>query len=147
MSWITLAESDLLTRMNSKELEGIRAAALAAGQADPVAPSILQVVNHIRGAVRACDSNTLGDGDTIPDELLGEALDMLVYILPSRVGTYTTATRKDLHDKAVKLLQRVAECKFYIQNPTTASTTDPPKSKPAITARDKEFTRTKQDGI
>ncbi len=147
MSWIEIAESDLLTRINSAELEGIRAAALAVGQADPVAPSIIQVVNRIRGSVAACDSNTLGDGDTIPDELLGAALDMLVYIIPSRVGADASDTRKDLHDKAVALLKEVALCRFYIQDPVTASTTDPPKSVPAITARDREFTRAKQDGI
>ena len=60
MAWIIPAESDLLTAFSETELATYRAAATASGQADPVAPTLAQVVDLVRGYVGAYKPNTLG---------------------------------------------------------------------------------------
>ena len=49
MAWIIPAESDVLTVLSEAELATYRAAALAAGQTDPLAPTLAQVVDLVRG--------------------------------------------------------------------------------------------------
>jgi len=49
MAWITITESDLLTAISGDELASFREAALADAQADPVAPTIAQVTDLVRG--------------------------------------------------------------------------------------------------
>ena len=53
MAWIIPAESDVLTALSETELATYRAAALASGQADPLAPTLAQVVDLVRGYVGA----------------------------------------------------------------------------------------------
>ncbi len=86
MAWIIPAESDVLTVLSETELATYRAAATASGQADPVAPTLAQVVDLVRGYVGAYKPNTLGLPGTIPQKLLAPALDLVAVRLPQRVG-------------------------------------------------------------
>jgi hypothetical protein len=49
MAWIIPAEADVLTVLSETELATYRAAALASGQSDPLAPTLAQVVDLVRG--------------------------------------------------------------------------------------------------
>jgi len=125
MSWVTIAESDLLTRISGPELDAYRAAAIASGQDDPVAEILSGVIAEVRGRVAACARNALGDGETIPSELLHHALALAVYRLitrlPGRGSSAALESRKSAYDDAQKVLADVAACRFAIVAPTTES--------------------------
>src|ERR1700749_3839015 len=100
MSWIIPIEADVLTVLSETELATYRAAALAAGQADPLAPTLAQVVDLVRGYVGAYRPNTLGEPGTIPQKLLATALDLVAVRLPQRVGVTPKDVRKTAADQA-----------------------------------------------
>ena len=149
--WVTIQESDLLTGISGPELAGIRSAALATGQSDPVQPTLDQVTRLIRGRVAACRHNRLGEGNTIPDELMEAAVAIALMKLPARAAGLTIdpdGTRQSAADDAQDLLKEVAACRFAVQQPETVSeeqTAAPPK--PAMQEKNRRFTRTSQDGL
>jgi len=123
MAWDAIAETDVVTHISGDELEALRAAALADGQADPVQPSIDQITGQVRGYIAACAKNNL-DSDTtkIPDRLLGAACDMVIAEIIARVPGYELDEgRQDKYDKAIRLMEQVAACKFAIDDPNTGS--------------------------
>src|SRR5882762_5188863 len=101
MAWMTPAESDVLTVLSETELTTYRAAATASGQADPVAPTLAQVVDMVRGYVGAYRPNTLGLPGTIPQKLLATALDLVAVRLPQRVGVSPKDVRLMAANRAV----------------------------------------------
>lgn len=151
MSWITITEADLVTKLSGAELEALRDAVLADGQMDPVQPAIDQVTREVRGYVAACASNTLGDGNTIPDELLEAALSLLVIRFLSRVAGLSIDGEGDPRMKAAEqaktLLRDVAACRFAIAQPETVSDEVIGSPSPSMAPRTRHFTRAKQDGI
>src|SRR5271156_512205 len=108
MAWITPAEPDVLTVLSETELATYRAAALASGQADPLPPTLAQVVDLVRGYVGADRPTTLGVSGTIPQKLLAPALDLVAVRLPQRVGVPPKDVRKSAADQAIRLLEQVA---------------------------------------
>ena len=146
MSWIAITEAHLVTQISGSELEPLRAAALADGQADPVQPSIDQVTAEVRGYVAACRSNTLDATTTkIPDRLLRHALAMIVAVIVGRVPGYELDEKKKAALEAARDTMRdVAACRFAIEDPTTGDESAPA---PAITERTRYFDRDSQEGI
>lgn len=146
MSWLAITEAHLLQHISGAELEALRAAALADGQADPVQPSIDQVTAQVRGYVAACRANTLdSDTDAIPDRLLAAACAMVVAVIIGRIPGYELdEKKKSALDEARRLMRDVAACTFAIEDPTTGSESAP---SPAITPRTRQFDRSSQDGI
>lgn len=130
MSWITLTEADVITKLSGPELAAMKTAALQAAQTNPLTEVITQVVREIRGYVAACQRNTLGDGDTIPDELLGAAVSRIRFELATRlpVASLLTQARTDANSQALTLLRDVAACKFLVIEPDTAA----PKQAPGV---------------
>jgi len=148
--WIYVSESDVLSRLSGPEAAAMKTAALQSGQADPLPEVITQVVREIRGYVKACDRNTLGDGETIPDEVLGAAINRIRYELATRlpVPSLLTEARTEASRAAISLLKEVAACRFVLEQPATAATevsASPPT--PRITERTRHFDRCDQDGI
>ncbi len=121
MAWIEITEADVLTVLSGPELAGYRSAALALGQADPVAPTIAQVVAMVRGHVAGCPANILGAGATLPEKLKAAALDVIAYRIPCRLNMKSGPSRQNLHDQAVRLFERVSQGRFAIEEPATAS--------------------------
>jgi len=120
MSWAAITEAHIVTHIAGAELEGLRAAALADGQVDPVQPSIDQVTELVRGYVAACATNTLGDAGTIPTRLLGPACTLVICEIINRVPGYELDDdRGDARDKAIRLLEQVAACNYAIEDPET----------------------------
>lgn len=113
MSWRAITEADVVNRMGGPELEGLRAAALADGQSDPVAATIALIVSKVR---RACISNgniTMGAAGTIPEDLLTEALDLIVWEIMKRPGAAIlddkgSNARHDAVNKADKVLHELS---------------------------------------
>lgn len=127
MPWLTITEANILSKLSAPELAAMKTAALGSGQSDPLAEAIADVTREVRGYVAGCSGNTLGDGDTIPDELLGAAINRIRYELATRlpVASLLTDARKEANRDAVALFGKVASCSFRIVPPTTAAATQP----------------------
>jgi hypothetical protein len=147
MAWITPAESDFLTVFSETELATYRAAALAGGQADPVAPTLAQVVDLVRGYVGAYKPNTLGLPGTIPQKLLAPALDLAAVRLPQRVGVAPKDVRRSAADQAIRLLEQVAAGVFNIEEPDSSTTETTSAPRPSISGNDRDFTRCTEEGV
>jgi hypothetical protein len=152
MSWIVITEAHLLTKISGPELEAVRAAALADAQADPVQPTLDQVTREVRGYVAGCAANQLGDGNTIPDELLDAALSLAVVRFLSRAGGLSIDGEDNPRMKAAEaarqLLRDVAACRFAITQPEAVS--DEVVSGGAITvvnSNSRRYTRDKMDSL
>jgi hypothetical protein len=140
MSWLAITEDHLLTRVSGAELDALRDAALAVGQDDPIAEIIATVTREVRGYVKACASNSLGADGMIPDELLGAALDRIVWEIMKRPAATiidADSARKDANAAAIALFKDVAACRFELEQPdgATAANTgtaaiNPPASHP-----------------
>jgi hypothetical protein len=147
MAWIIPAESDLLTTLSETELAAYRAAALASGQADPVAPTLAQVVDLVRGYVGAYKPNTLGLPGTIPQKLLAPALDLAAVRLPQRVGVPPKDVRQQAAGRAVRLLEQVAAGVFNIEEPDTATPETTAAPQPSICAHPRRFDHHREEGV
>jgi len=149
MAWLTITEAHIATKMTATELSAFREADLVAGQPDLIADAIETVTNKVRGHVAAWADNTLGAEGTIPKELLGAALDLLVLEIQTRAGGMLidlSETRKTAADKADQLLGRVAIGKFAIEDPDTG-VTGIPRPTPHISERDTKLHKAYQEGI
>jgi len=150
MAWREITEEDLLTQISGPELESFRTAALADGQADPVQPTIDQVTRQVRGRVAACQRNTLGEGNTIPDELMGEAVALIVMrIMPRAAGVVIDSggERKAAAEKADETLRDVARCLIAIEQPAVVSTEKVVSQSPKISRPCRQFDPRSVDGI
>ena len=147
MSWIIPAESDVLTALSETELATYRAAATATGQADPLAPTLAQVVDLVRGYVGAYKPNTLGPAGTIPQKLLAPALDLVAVRLPQRVGVSPKDVRQSAATAAVRLLEQVAAGVFNIEEPDVATDEITSAPRPSIEARRRHFGQRREEGV
>lgn len=147
MAWIEITEADILTVMSGPELEAFRAAARADGQADPVAPTISQVIDLVRGYVGGNTVNILGPEATIPSKLLAPAIDIIAVRIPGRVGKAPKAGRKDAADNAIKLLEQVARGAFDIEEPVEPGPDQPSAGRPSFSGRPRRNVRAESNGL
>lgn len=119
MSWITLTETDVITKLSGPEIAAMKTAALQSGQANPLPPIIEQIVTELRGYLGACENNVLGLAGTIPDELEGAAISRIRFELATRlpVKSLLTDDRREANRAALTLLRDVAACKFAVVQP------------------------------
>lgn len=150
MSWIEVTEAKVIAKLSGPEIAAMKTAALQAAQANPLTEVISQVVLEIRGYVAGCSSNTLGEGATIPDELLGAAVSRIRYELATRlpVASLLTEARQDANAAAITLLRDVAACRFKVVAPETAAEEQAGGGKrPRIESPTRYFKDADQDGI
>jgi len=147
MAWIIPTENDVLTALSETELAIYRAAALAGGQVDPVAPTLAQVVDLVRGYVGAYRPNSLGAAGTIPQKRLAQAIDLVAVRLPQRVGVPPKEVRKAAADRAVRLLEQVAVGVFNIEEPDVVSSEVTSAPRPSIRARRPHFAPRDEEGL
>jgi len=146
MAWITITEADVLTALSEPELTAFRGKGLAEGQPDTLEPVIAQVANEIRGRVAACGRHRLGAGTTIPEELLGVALDLVVQQLADRLGVPARGNRKDAVARAHETLTAVARCEFDFAAPETPDSERRAGPVPRIHANEPQYQRQHQEG-
>lgn len=152
MAWRDITETDLKVRFSGTELANWRSAALATGQADPVASAISYVSELVRGYIAGCETNQLGAGTTVPESLIGPALDILTIEIPRRVGSAVIdpgKLREKAYDQAFVILKDVAKCDFGIEKPTTPNEDATASSvlSPTYLGRDPMFGRELSDGL
>lgn len=148
MSWISITEAEVQTRLTGPELTALKQSALASGQTNPLPEIVEQVIDEIRGYIAAA-GNVLGDGQTIPQKLLGTALAMIRYRLCTRlpVASLLTQQRIEENSAALRLLERVSDGKFLVEEPSTESTEDISNPTPSVTAKTENFDSTDQNGV
>jgi phage gp36-like protein len=124
MSWITITSTDVQTRLTGVELSALQKVALAPGQPDPLDDVISKVVDEVRGYIAANPKNTLGGADTVPQKLLSASLAIIRYRLATRlpVKSILTEDRVKENADAIRLLERVADGKFAVEDPVTGDT-------------------------
>jgi len=122
MSWLTLTTTEVRTRLTGPEVGAVQAAALAAGQTDPLPDIVAQVVAEVRGYVAGHVSNHLElDPATIPSALQGAALAIIRYRLLTRLPgkALLTEDRVKENEQALLLLRMVARGEFAVDTPAT----------------------------
>lgn len=144
--WISITTDDVKTRLAGAEFTAYTQRALSAGQVDPLPDITAQVVREVRGHV-AGGGNTLGDGLTIPDELLAAAVDMIAFRLTTRLGITVKEDRKTANDQAKTLMGQVGRGEFKIASPATAAAAQAGAPSPRISPRTKHFSLEDADGL
>lgn len=126
--WIEITASSIQAALSGPELAAYQSAALADGQGDPLHEIISQAVEEARGYI-ASGSFALEVGATIPFRLQRSVVSLIRYRLitrlPIRSGELLEHRRRE-YDDAIRLLERVAEGKFNIEEPEETDPTEPP---------------------
>jgi hypothetical protein len=123
MAWISITDDTITSALSGPEIDALRTAALESGQDDPMGAMLEQVARLIRGKC-AAGSIVLGDGLTIPDELISTAQTIVRWEALTRlpgVGMLQDDARRLSYEKALKLLDDVTNGKFYVVPATTAA--------------------------
>lgn len=135
-SWQTVSESDLTTVVSGAELSAYRTAALADGQADPVAAVITAAVNECRGRIAAHPKNKLASGETIPAALLPHVLVLARQRIFSRLPVKISQARQDEYSETQAFLRDVAKGLVAIDQPDSEAETQAGGAvRPSFTAR------------
>jgi hypothetical protein len=130
MSWLTITVDTLKTRNAGAEVTALQESALGDGQTDPVVEIIQMVTDEVRGYI-ATANIPLGAGATIPSKLLLAAINRIRFEAATRLpgGSMLDDDRRSANDAAVRLLERVADGKFAVEEPTTEDDEDIATSK------------------
>lgn len=144
MAWTVLAESHLLESINDAELQQYRTIHTQAGQSDPVAGTLENVSNLVRGYVN--QQNDL-EATGIPPSLITAAVDIAIYRLAKRVSDALAEKKKPAFDEAMELLAMVAKGEFAVEDAETVS--EGPEVAPVeiVSAPARKTTRTKLEGL
>lgn len=154
MAWTTLTVETLKTRNAGAEITALQESALADGQSDPVPEIIAMVIDEVRGYIATAEI-PLGAASTIPSKLVLAAINRIRFEAATRLpgGSLLDDDRRAANTAAVKLLERVADGKYAVEEPETEdtetiaagvtpsyTTTNPPQGQ-------RNFDRADQDGI
>lgn len=121
MAWQSITVTDVMTKLSGAEVSALQTAALGSGQTDPVAGIITAVVDEVRGYVAANPDNRLGDAGKVPSKLVSATLSIIRHRICTRLPLKSLLTEERIAEKndALRLLDRVADAKFAIEDPVT----------------------------
>lgn len=123
MSWVTITV-DLLHQKNAgAEVDAARTAALNVGEPDPVPGIIEQVIREVRGYVLANTKNKPGPEGTVPDELLGQAINRIRFEAATRLpnGALLDEDRRTANRDAWSAMRDASAGRMTITQPDTVS--------------------------
>lgn len=147
MSWQNLTPSDVLSKLSGAELSALQSAALGSGQTDPVPGIISAVVDEVRGYIAANPNNRLGSAGMVPSKLVSATLAIIRHRVCTRLPLKSLLTEERISEKAdaIRLLERVADGRFAIEDPVTGETATPKVEQVSIPVR--KTSRTKLAGL
>jgi hypothetical protein len=125
MSWMLLAAEDLQNALTQVELDVFSQSVLEPDQDDRVKSLVVWVTALVRGKVAAYPVNRNRmdqNGDTIPEELYGAAIEICRYKLLTSFpqgGVFLDASRTASYRDALKQLDDCASGKFVVGDPDT----------------------------
>jgi hypothetical protein len=149
MSWSTITQSDLKTKLSGPEYTALTAAVLSSGQPDPVALVIANVVNEIRGFIAGADFH-LGPAETLPSRLLDTALTIVAWraALRLNIAQMLSDNRKAEYNRAMDLLGKLSDGNFSLEEPSTLDTeVSVDRPTPSFTPKTLQMDRPSEDGI
>jgi hypothetical protein len=139
MIWRAPTEADILSGgISGAELEAFRAAALAEGQADPLASQITMVVDLMRSYIAQCpnvDMSTKTAG-TIPESgmlIFCEIITPVIQRRPAGALIDPSGIRLDATANARKWLSDAAACKVAVDEVPPPTAEGAPIPKPRYT--------------
>jgi hypothetical protein len=149
--WIPLTSALLQTKLTAAEFSSISAAQLPSGTtaAELIAQEITSTVAMVRGYVAANRENTLGEGETIPDELRDAALCILRHKTFSRIPglkKLLDEARVREYEDALAQLKDAAAGRFRVTPPETIATAQPASQTIASRASKRQSTRQSWSG-
>lgn len=147
MSWQTITSDSVLSKLSGAELSAIQTAALGTNQTDPVPGIIAAVVDEVRGYVAANPDNRLGAEGMVPSKLVSATLALIRYRVCTRLPVKSLLTEDRVREKddAIRLLERVADGRFAVEDPVTGETASPKVEQVSTPTR--KATRTKLGGL
>jgi hypothetical protein len=120
MAWHQITDQDVLEEFTPAEqaaLKGIQGA-------DSLPRVLARVIAQVRGAIRA-GGYELGDDNTIPDQLDGDAVAIARWrwlISFPQLKALQTVERKQAHDDAQKRIDKVAQQEMKVESPNPGTT-------------------------
>lgn len=152
MTWITFSESHIFRYLAAPQVEALQAAALAAGQANPLPEIIADTAARVRNEIRGNPTNRVSAVATeVPPELIGAAAALAIEAAQTRLpGLSLTAEQIRLANDSRSMLRRVAAGTFPITLPTTIE--DPDRTQrnlraDVVSSRARTFTRERMAGL
>ena len=145
MAWRAPTENDLLGSISNAELAAYRAAVVADAQGDPVTARLAIVAEFVRGYIASNRENVLGAAGTLPETLIGPAMDYLAVDVIKRIpGRKIDPARDDARKAAITLFEQVASGKYAVSDPDSGAVA---ASSPTINEPERKFDHDSQDGI
>ena len=106
MAWRKVTEQDLTSALSREEIDGIRSS--ADFETEPVGLRIAETVAYVRGCIRSGGRTRLADDPTtLPESLIGPAMNKLRVELLTRFDVTVNETRQKLYEDAEKLFKEV----------------------------------------
>ncbi len=132
--WIAIAENTLDDYLVAAQMTAVKTVALKAGQTNPVTRITADVVARVRNKVASCEHNNISaDVTTVPPELKWATCYLIIEELQVRLpGLKLTEEQKAQVERALKELDRVADCKEAISTPSEPIVPDVQSGPPAV---------------
>jgi len=145
MSWSAPTRETLIESLSSEELDRLVDMGVDNNQ-DLLNGILTRTVNFVRGFLRRSGC-TMGASGTIPAELLAPAMDYAAVDLLVRAGVDVKTERTDRRTEARIIFEQVAKGQFDVEDPSGSNAESAGGPSPSVTARDRSFGRTYEEGI
>jgi hypothetical protein len=144
MPWLEITTDDVLGAVNDNELTVAIQSYIAAGQSNPLPGTIAEKTAEVRGYVAV--RNRLGVSG-VPLELKATTIDLIVFDTLARISPDLAKRRIHWHDEAMKRLERVADGKFSVCEPSTPAVEQSQAPSPHFERRRLDFEKRDESGI
>src|SRR4051812_31509551 len=118
-NWILIAVTDLNDYLVAAQVNALRTAALAGGQADPFTNVMHDMASRIRLKIESCRTNQVSaTAYTVPPECKWIACYLIIEAMQTRLpGLKLTEEQKGQVDRAYKELNLIAKCDSVVTLP------------------------------
>lgn len=150
--WITIVLTDLDDYLVAAQRSALSTAALRTGQADPFLEIMPDIILRIRAKIKSCPTNQVSSTvTTIPPELKWVACYLILEAMQVRLPSLALSEGQRAQiDRAVTLLDRIADCKDLVTAPGEAldpSDVQGPGAISVVTYRERKVTRETMEGL
>jgi hypothetical protein len=151
-AWIVIAATDLNDYLVGAQVNALRTAALAAGQADPFNAVMPAVAARVRAEVQGCKTNQISaTANSVPPDLKRETVLLILEAMQTRLPSLKlTEDQRSQIDRAYDYLKRIARCEVPISqpdDPLSPSNVQKGGDAELVTKTDRVATRAKLDGL
>jgi len=151
-AWIVITTSDLNDYLAGAQVNALRTAALASGQADPFGAVMPAVAARVRAEVQGCKTNQISaTANSVPPALKRETCMLILEAMQTRIPTLKlTEDQQRQIERAYAYLERVAKCDVPIDQPNdplSPSNVQKGGDAELVTKTDRTSTRAKLDGL